>query len=255
MKVLLSPAKSIDVKGINRVYQSSVPAFLKETHTLVSKLKKMDPVKLGKLMHISSDLAELNVQRYKDWQDPIVQQEEIVPCILAFSGEVYRGMDARTFIDAELEWANDHLRILSGLYGILKPLDLMYPYRLEMGTKWEVSPKARNLYQFWGKKLALYLNDELKKGEVIVNLASTEYFKAVDKKTLKARVITPVFKEFKNGEFKVVMMYAKHARGAMARYIVTNRVEESDELKLYTVEGYEFDEKQSTADEWVFVRG
>jgi cytoplasmic iron level regulating protein YaaA (DUF328/UPF0246 family) len=131
----------------------------------------------------------------------------------------------------------------------------MYPYRLEMGTKWEVSPKARNLYQFWGKKLALYLNDELKKGEVIVNLASTEYFKAVDKKTLKARVITPVFKEFKNGEFKVVMMYAKHARGAMARYIVTNRVEESDELKLYTVEGYEFDEKQSTADEWVFVRG
>lgn len=254
MKILLSPAKSIDTKDIQLYSEVSVPYFLKETNSLVSKLKKMKAKKLAEMMHVSMDLAELNELRYKNWQDPIVQTEEIVPCVMAFSGEVYRGLDARGFSKKELGLANQNIRILSGLYGILKPLDLMYPYRMEMGTKWEISPKIKNLYQFWGKKPAQFLNAEMEKGEVILNLASAEYFKAIDKKTLKAKVITPVFKEFKTGEFKVVMMYAKHARGAMARYCIENNISDPEELKLYNVDGYQFDVNQSNENEWVFVR-
>jgi cytoplasmic iron level regulating protein YaaA (DUF328/UPF0246 family) len=156
--------------------------------------------------------------------------------------------------EEDLNRANDQILILSGLYGILKPMDLLVPYRLEMGTSWQITPKVKNLYQFWGKKLAQQLNLELGKEDVIINLASAEYFKAIDKKTLKSTVITPVFKEFKNGEYKIVMMYAKHARGAMARYIVKNKIETAEELKLYSIDGYSFDVNQSTVAEWVFTR-
>ena len=255
MKVLLSPAKSIDSSDLSGNYPSSVPFFLKEAKQLVGKLKKMGAPALVQLMGISTDLAELNAMRYKNWKDPLEQSEEIVPALLAFSGEVYRGLDARSLSENELLQANQKLRILSGLYGILKPNDLMYPYRLEMGTKWMITPKVKNLYHFWGKKLSQHLNSELSEGEEIVNLASSEYFKAIDQKVLKARVITPVFKEFKNGEFKIVMMYAKHARGAMARYIVQNNISDPEELKLYNVDGYQFDVNSSTEDKWVFVRG
>lgn len=254
MKILLSPAKSIDTSNIKGSYDSSVPVFLKETNSLVSKLKKKKAKKLAEMMHISMDLAELNELRYKNWQEPLEQNEEVVPSILAFNGEVYRGLDAHSLSREELSLANEKIRILSGLYGILKPLDLMYPYRLEMGTSWQITPKVKNLYQFWGKKIAQQLNSEMHPGEELINLASTEYFKAVDKKTLKSKVITPVFKELKNGEYKVVMMYAKHARGAMARYIVQKNISSVDELKLYNVDGYSFDVNQSTDAEWVFVR-
>ena len=254
MLILLSPAKSIDTRGISTINEVSVPAFLADSKKLVSKLQKMKPAKLEKLMHISSELAELNALRFKNWQDPLVQTEEIVPAVLAFSGEVYRGLDAKSFSDEQLIRANDSVRILSGLYGILKPLDLLYPYRLEMGTKWLISPTVKNLYQFWGKKIAKHLNSELKDNETIINLASAEYFKAVDQKVLKAKVITPVFKEFKNGEYKIVMMYAKHARGAMARYIVENDLKNPEELKTYNVDGYAFDVHQSSENEWVFTR-
>jgi uncharacterized protein len=254
MKILLSPAKSIDTKDIPSFTDFSVPHFLKETSSLVSKLKKMKAKKLADMMHVSMDLAELNEMRYKNWQDPLIQTEEIVPCVMAFSGEVYRGFDARSLNIEELRIANDKIRILSGLYGILKPMDLMYPYRLEMGTKWEISPKIKNLYQFWGKKPAQFLNAEMEKDEVVLNLASTEYSKVIDKKTLKARVVTPIFKEFKNGEYKVVMMYAKHARGAMARYCIKNNISDPEQLKLYNVDGYHFDVNQSDENEWVFVR-
>lgn len=254
MKILLSPAKSIDTSNVKGSYDSTVPVFLKETNSLVSKLKKKKAKKLAEMMHISMDLAELNELRYKNWQEPLEQNEEIVPSILAFNGEVYRGLDAYSLSREELSLANEKIRILSGLYGILKPLDLMYPYRLEMGTSWQITPKVKNLYQFWGKKIAQQLNSEMQPGEELINLASTEYFKAVDKKTLKSKVITPVFKEFKNGEYKVVMMYAKHARGAMARHIVQKNISSVDELKLYNVDGYSFDVNQSTDAEWVFVR-
>jgi cytoplasmic iron level regulating protein YaaA (DUF328/UPF0246 family) len=254
MKILLSPAKSIDTSKVTETYPVSHPLFLKESEQLISKLKKMSAKKLAKLMHISPDLAELNEIRFKNWEKPTVQTSEVIPAVLAFSGEVYRGLDALSLTEEDLNRANDQILILSGLYGILKPMDLLVPYRLEMGTSWQITPKVKNLYQFWGKKLAQQLNLELGKEDVIINLASAEYFKAIDKKTLKSTVITPVFKEFKNGEYKIVMMYAKHARGAMARYIVKNKIETAEELKLYSIDGYSFDVNQSTGAEWVFTR-
>lgn len=254
MKILLSPAKSIDTSKVTEAYSVSLPIFLKESEQLIAKLKKMSAKKLAKLMHISPDLAELNEMRFKNWDKPTVQTSDVIPAVLAFSGEVYRGLDALSMTEEDLNRANDQIRILSGLYGILKPMDLLVPYRLEMGTSWQITPKVKNLYQFWGKKLAQQLNLESGKEEVIINLASAEYFKAIDKKTLKSSVITPVFKEFKNGEYKIVMMYAKHARGAMARYIVKNKIETAEELKLYVVDGYSFDVNQSSETEWVFTR-
>jgi cytoplasmic iron level regulating protein YaaA (DUF328/UPF0246 family) len=251
MKVLLSPAKSIDTSSIPNVKDSSVSSFLKESEQLVNKLKKFSVKKLESTMHISRDLAELNVERFSNWTLPLERTETIVPAAFAFNGEVYRGLDIQSLSEEELKNVQSTIRILSGMYGILKPLDLMYPYRLEMGTKWQITPKQKNLYQFWGSKLSKFLNAEMEKDEVLVNLASSEYFKAIDR---KAKVITPVFKEFKNGEYKIVMMYAKHARGAMARYIVQNSITKADDLKLYTVDGYSFDVNQSTEEEWVFTR-
>jgi hypothetical protein len=254
MKILISPAKSIDTSKVPEFYEYSVPLFLSDTQKLVAKLKKIKAKNLAEMMHISADLAELNESRYRNWQDPVVPTNEVIPCVYAFSGEVYRGLDAATISKEGMIKAQEQLRILSGLYGMLRPMDLMYPYRLEMGTKWQISPKVKNLYHFWGKKIALELNTEMRENEVVVNLASNEYFKAVDTKTLKRKVITPVFKEFKNGEYKMVMMYAKHARGAMARYILQNEISDPDQLKLYNVDGYQFDINQSTENDWVFVR-
>lgn len=254
MKILISPAKSIDISKAPTIEQFTIPVFLNETQKLVAKLKKIKAKKLAEMMHISTDLAELNESRYRNWQEPLKPTNVISPCVFAFNGEVYKGLDAHSLNEGELMRAQDQLRILSGLYGVLKPLDLMYPYRLEMGTKWAISPKLKNLYQFWGKKIAQQLNSELKENEAVINLASSEYFKVVDKKTLKNQVITPVFKEFKNGEYKIIMMFAKHARGAMARYIIQNNIAEPEELKAYTVDGYQFDVNQSTETEWVFVR-
>lgn len=254
MKVLLSPAKSIQTTAIPTIQDTTIAAFLKESEQLVNKLRKFSIKKLETTMHISRDLVELNKERYANWTIPIERTETIVPAAFAFNGEVYRGLDIQSLSDEELERSQTMIRILSGMYGILKPLDLMFPYRLEMGTKWQITSKQKNLYQFWGSKLSKFLNAEMEKDEVLVNLASSEYFKAIDRKVLKAKVVTPVFKEFKNGEYKIVMMYAKHARGAMARYIVQHNIESIEDLKLYTVDGYSFDINQSNDDEWVFTR-
>lgn len=254
MKILLSPAKSIDTSKPFDVPMTSTAQFLPESEQLVAKLKKMSAKKLQTLMHVSADIAALNRARFEAWEAPVEAREEIIPAIMAFNGEAYRGFDARSLNHHQLNYAQQHVRLLSGLYGLLKPLDLLYPYRLEMGTKWELSAKQKNLYQFWGKKLSLALNAEMDRGGVLINLASTEYFKAIDLKTIKARIITPIFKEFKNGTYKVVMTYAKHARGAMARYIVVNELNDPEALKCYTVDGYTFDVKQSTETDWVFVR-
>ena len=228
--------------------------FLKESKQLINKLQKLSVKKIESLMHISTELAELNYTRFQNWEDPKDVTENVTSAIFAFNGEVYKGFNAQTLSKDQLYKAQGTIRILSGLYGILKPLDLLYPYRLEMGTKWSVTPKQKNLYQFWGTKLADYLNSEMQEGEVLIDLASTEYSKAVEKKIIKAKIITPVFKEFKNGEFKIVMMYAKHARGAMARYIVVNAIEDSEQLKLYNIDGYMYDANQSTDNTWVFIR-
>lgn len=254
MKILLSPAKSIETKNIPTISDVTIPSFTKESEQLINKLKKLSVKKIEAMMHISKDLAELNHFRFQNWIVPEVQSEEIIPAILAFNGEVYKGFDARSFNTEQLQKAQERVVILSGLYGILKPLDLIYPYRLEMGTKWQITPKYKNLYQFWGTKLSKHLNDSMEKNGVLINLASAEYSKAIDKKTLKPRIITPIFKEFKNGEYKIVMMYAKHARGAMARHIVANNIVDPEELKVYNVDGYTYDVKQSSESDWTFVR-
>lgn len=252
MKVLLSPAKAINTE--NKI-QSSIytePVFLHDAATLAKKLKKMSAKKLMGMMHISEDIAQLNFERYQNWNGAVDLKGEKTQAIAAFNGEAYRGFDAGSLSEKELETAQQRVRILSGLYGILKPLDVLYPYRLEMGTKWAVTPTKKNLYQFWGDKLTNELNSE--EQEIIVNVASNEYFKAVNTKKLKARVITPVFKEFKNGEYKVVMVYAKHARGAMARFVVQNNIVDPEEVKLFNTDGYQYDDNLSTENEWVFTR-
>lgn len=256
MKILLSPAKSLDFTNQHASVDTTTAVFLYEANALVKKLQKLSSQKIGEMMHLSTDLADLNYERFQQWESPIAPSEQNKPCIFAFSGEVYKGLDAPTLTTEELQKAQAHIRILSGLYGILKPLDLMYPYRLEMGTKFQVTPAKKNLYAFWGSKIAQQLNEEMKLAgeDTIINLASNEYFKAVDLKTLKARVITPVFKEFKNGDFKIVMMYAKHARGAMARYILQNEIQDPEQLKVYDVDGYTFNVHLSTENEWVFTR-
>lgn len=253
MKILLSPAKAIDISKKLKTTKSSVPIFLSEAEMLIAKLRKFTPKKISKLMSLSKDLAELNYQRYQQWEGITSQNELNAHAAAAFNGEVYRGLDAPSMTEQELILAQENIRILSGVYGILKPLDIIYPYRLEMGTKWAVTPSKPNLYKFWGTKIAEALNAENQDG-LIINLASSEYFKAVDKKKLKGRVITPIFKDFSNGEYKMVMVYAKKARGFMARYIITNNITDAEEIKSFNTEGYLFDVNQSTDSEWVFTR-
>ena len=252
MKVILSPAKAIDMSKRLNTLASSSPIYLKEAETLIGKLRKFPVKKIGKLMDLSADLAELNYQRYQDWKSETIPNEANARVAAAFNGEAYKGLDAISFTGAQLHVAQDKVRILSGLYGVLKPLDVIYPYRLEMGTKLPVTAAKKNLYQFWGSKIADFLNAE--EAEVIVNAASSEYFKAVDRKKLKARVITTVFKEFKNDEYKIIMVFAKKARGMMARYIVENNINDPEDIKGFNMDGYRFDENLSQGDEWVFTR-
>jgi len=253
MKILISPAKSIDEKALKSSV-STIPIFQNEAQKIVKNLRKFKVEDLKDLMSISEDLAQLNFKRYKNWKKSTSENEALISAGFAFSGEVYSGLDLSSLSTEELEIATKDLRILSGMYGILKPTDLIYPYRLEMGTRFSPIEEKKNLYEFWQDKIAKTLKKELEKEEVIVNLASHEYFKAVDIKQIKNRIITPVFKEFKNGKFSIVMMYAKHARGAMARYLIQNQLANIEELKLYNIDGYSFDANQSTENEWVFVR-
>lgn len=252
MKVLLSPAKAIDISNSIHTNKGTTPIFINEAESLVKKLSRFSARKLKDMMHISPDLAELNEQRYSEWTSDTAMNGQNAQAIAAFNGEAYRGFDAGSLSEKELEVAQEKVRVLSGLYGILKPLDVIYPYRLEMGTKWAVTPAKKNLYQFWGDKITKELNEE--EQEVIVNVASNEYFKAVNPKKLKARVVTPVFKEFKDGDYKVVMVYAKHARGAMARFIAQNDINDVEQIKLFNTGGYHYDDNLSTENEWVFTR-
>jgi cytoplasmic iron level regulating protein YaaA (DUF328/UPF0246 family) len=254
MKILISPAKSINEQCEYPATTYSLPQFAKEAKSLARKLKKFKQKDLMSLMHVSADIADLNVQRYKNWYLSEEPTEDVRPAGYLFTGEVYKGLDLPSLTEAELLKAQERLRMLSGMYGLLRPLDLIYPYRLEMGTNWKIDENTKNLYGFWGQKLTKQLLKETAKDELIVNLASNEYGKAVQWKEIKRPVITPNFKEFKNGEFKMVMIFAKHARGAMARYLIQNDLQTAEELKLYNVDGYSFDEKQSTETEWVFVR-
>lgn len=253
MKILLSPAKNLTNQS-TLTYECSIPVFEKEAYQLVKDLKKIKKVGLQELMDISMDLASQNVLRFKQWKKASLHPEMAIPAVEVFDGEVYRALNVSTIEKAHYPRLNQDLRILSGLYGLLKPFDLIYPYRLEMGTRFSPKPEQKNLYEFWGDKVTKSLKKELSKDEVVINLASTEYFKAIRPNLLKNRIITPVFKEFKNGQFTTVMMYAKHARGTMARYLIENNVTDVDALKRYDVDGYQFNDLQSTNEEWVFIR-
>ncbi len=252
MKILISPAKSMDFETKAPVESYTEPVFLDQAERLSKVLKKKSARSLSKLMSISDALGKLNYERNQNWHLPFTA-ENAKQAVYSFTGEVYRGLDATTLPADMLGDLQDELRILSGQYGLLKPFDLIQPYRLEMGTKLKVGSK-NNLYEFWGDKITNELNDEMEEGELLVNLASNEYFKAVKVKKLKGRLITPVFKDFKNGKLMSIMTFAKHARGQMVRYIIENRCRTEEDIKGFNLGGYAFAEELSSDGELVFTR-
>jgi len=254
MLTLLSPAKKLETSKLNLSLELTLPEFNIDTKKILAVLKNKSVADLQKLYSVSKEIAELNFQRFKDF-DHDYKEENTKASLFMFAGEVYNGLDANNFSNQELDFANSNLRILSGLYGILRPLDKINPYRLEMGTKCAIG-SCKNLYEFWQNNITEYINNT--ENKVIINLASTEYFKVVKEKKLKARIVTPVFKDFKNGEYKIIMMYAKKARGLMANYIVKNKITEWQNLKLFNYEGYRFHPEMSDIDninkKLVFIR-
>jgi cytoplasmic iron level regulating protein YaaA (DUF328/UPF0246 family) len=250
MLLVISPAKTLDYSHPEYSAHTQ-PEFTSEVKDLVGVLRKKSPAQISKLMHLSEALATLNAERYQTFMDTF-SPDNSKQALLAFKGEVYAKMEADQFTAEELEFAQQHLRILSGLYGLLKPLDLMQPYRLEMGTKLKTK-KGDSLYDYWGTKISKALN-AAGEGRTLVNLASQEYFKAVDKKTLKLPVITIHFKEHKEGSYQVVGFFAKQARGLMTRFAIQNRITDPEQLKVFQEDGYEFAERLSSAQDWVFVR-
>ncbi|HLP63890.1 peroxide stress protein YaaA [Flavobacterium sp.] len=252
MKIVISPAKSLNFEKELPTQRHSEPQFLKQAETIQKTLKKKKPKVLAQLMDISDKLAELNWQRNQDWKIPFTN-ENARPAVYAFDGDVYVGLDVYTLPEEKLDVLQSKLRILSGLYGLLQPLDLIQPYRLEMGTSIAIG-KNKNLYEFWKKTITKTLNSELQKGELFVNLASNEYFSAVDVKTLKVPVITPEFKDYKDGQLKMISFFAKKARGMMVRYILDTNAETIDDLKGFNYEGYAFDANLSSGNKLVFTR-
>lgn len=253
MKIVISPAKSLDLERKLPTKKYSEAVFLRDAEKINQLLRKKSAKSLSKLMDISSNLGELNYERNQAWALPFTPDNSR-PAIYAFSGDVYRGLDAYTIPEKKLGVLQDTVRIISGQYGILKPLDLMQPYRLEMGTKFSVG-KSKDLYAFWRSKIATALNQELQEGELLVNLASNEYYKAIDTKALKVPVVDVIFKDLKNGEYKTIMTYAKLARGYMTRYIIDNEVKKLEDLKGFNYEGYGFSDALSQKEnELVFVR-
>ncbi|GAA4293117.1 peroxide stress protein YaaA [Aestuariibaculum suncheonense] len=252
MKLVLSPAKSLDFETQLPTTKTSEAQFLKQSERINKLLKKKSAKSLSQLMSISDALGQLNYERNQAWELPF-NADNARPAVYAFNGDVYKGLDAYNIKEDQLDSLQNTVRILSGLYGLLKPLDLIQPYRLEMGTKFPVGTK-KNLYEFWKKDITKALNEELEDGELFLNLASNEYFKAVDVKALKVPVITANFKDFKNGEYKVISFFAKEARGLMARYVVETNAQTVDDLKGFNYEGYGFSEAMSTETDLVFIR-
>jgi cytoplasmic iron level regulating protein YaaA (DUF328/UPF0246 family) len=252
MKIIISPAKSLDFESTVPTSLHTQPRFLDKSVKLNKKLKSQSKNKLSNLMKISDDLASLNYERNQTWQTPF-SIDNAKQAIYAFTGAVFQGIDVNSLSEEKIPLLQENLRILSGLYGLLKPLDLIQPYRLEMGTRLKVGA-TENLYQFWNDTIANALNEELADDELLVNLASTEYFKVIPKKILKVPMITPIFKDFKNGHYKIVMTYAKKARGFMVRYIIDNNVKTIEDLKGFNVDKYRFSEELSSGNDLVFTR-
>lgn len=252
MKILLSPAKLMSLDSKSEWSKSSTPKFIHQSEFIMEELTTMKPKDIEKLMGISKDLSELNVERYKNWK-PKPTKKNSLQAVLAFKGEVYRGLDAASLSENAQTYLNKNLFILSGLYGVLRPSDRIMLYRLEMGSKLDVKG-SKNLYEFWQNTLTEFVNSKTKKREILLNLASHEYAKVIETKNLKPRKIDVEFYESKTGEFKQIMVFFKQARGAMARYCAENNVSTLDELKLFNENNYAFDEKLSTDSKLVFVR-
>ncbi|MGB0524356.1 MAG: peroxide stress protein YaaA [Flammeovirgaceae bacterium] len=255
MLVVISPAKTLDFESKPVIQDYSLPLFLDDSEKVIKKLRSLSKKKVKELMNISDKLVDLNKARYAQW-DRQFDPENAKQAVLAFKGDVYVGLDAETFSEEDFEFAQNHLRILSGLHGVLKPLDLIRPYRLEMGTKLPVG-RRKDLYHFWDKKVTEVLNDNFEEttSKVLVNLASNEYFKVIQPKYLKGEVITPVFKDLKGDQYKVVSFFAKKARGMMAAFIIKNKIEEVEHIKAFDTEGYAYNADLSNGNEWVFTRG
>jgi cytoplasmic iron level regulating protein YaaA (DUF328/UPF0246 family) len=254
MLIVISPAKTLDYETPAKTKTFSEPDYLDQSQLLIEELQALNPAQISSLMKISDKLGQLNFARYHDWQRPF-NVENAKQALLAFKGDVYTGLDAESFKAQDFKFAQKHLRILSGLYGLLRPLDLMQPYRLEMGTKFANS-KGKNLYEFWDETITDGINQQLKKtkSQYLVNLASNEYFKAVKAKSLNAEVITPVFKDQKNGQYKIISFYAKKARGLMSAYIIKNRITDVAQLKNFDVDGYRYNAAMSKDNEPTFIR-
>lgn len=254
MIIVVSPAKSLDFDSPAKTKKFSEVEFLSDSKKLMKGLKEYQPEQLSELMHMSEALGELNFARNANWKAPFTP-ENAKQAVFAFRGDVYQGMKAEDYSAAELNFAQKHLRILSGLYGLLKPLDLIQPYRLEMGSKF-ANERGKNLYEFWGSKITDRINSELGSGksELLINLASNEYFSAVQAKKIEGEIVTPIFKDYSNGKFKIISFFAKKARGEMVTYIVNNRIESAEKLLDFEVNGYQYSEADSTATKPVFLR-
>lgn len=252
MIVVISPAKKLDFETPAPLSEFSSLSNLKKSEQLIQELRKCDAKKVSSLMNLSESLTKLNMQRYQTFKTPFTLKNA-KQAIFAFKGDTYVGLDAESLGEKEVLYAQQKLRILSGLYGLVSPLDLIQPYRLEMGTNFSCG-QSKNLYEFWRESITQELNELLKDKKVLINCASNEYFKAVDIKKLNATIITPAFKENKNGEFKMVSFFAKRARGMMSRYIIENRLDDPKDLIAFNLDGYKYNKKLSSELEPVFTR-
>lgn len=254
MLIVISPAKTLDYESASKTKIFTTPDYLKQSQQLINRLRNFSSLDISDLMKVSAKIAGLNFDRYESWKKPFTLKNA-KQSILAFKGDVYTGLDAESFKADDFKFAQNHLRVLSGLYGLLRPLDLMQPYRLEMSTRLKTD-SGKNLYEFWGSEITDGLNKQLKKikSDYLINLASNEYFKAVKPKELNAEIITPAFKEFKNGDYKMIGIYAKKARGMLSRYIIQNKLSSPEELKSFNEDGYRFNKTLSKGNDFVFTR-
>jgi cytoplasmic iron level regulating protein YaaA (DUF328/UPF0246 family) len=254
MLMVISPAKTLDYTSPVVTSRFSQPEHLEHSRQLIGQLRQLEPAQIAELMSLSDPLAGLNAARFASWQ-PTFTTENARQAVLAFKGDVYTGLQAEDFSEADFDFAQQHLRILSGLYGVLRPLDLMQPYRLEMGTRL-VNARGKDLYAFWGERISDWINQALKaQGDaLLLNLASTEYFSAIKRKALQARIIDTEFKDLKNGQYKIISFYAKKARGLMARYVIKNRIRDPQALQQFDTLGYRYCAQQSGVDKLVFLR-
>lgn len=254
MLIVISPAKTLDYETVPKTKVFTTPDYLDRSQQLITRLRNLSSLDISDLMKVSTKIADLNFDRYESWKKPFTVKNA-KQSILAFKGDVYTGLDAESFKADDFKFAQNHLRVLSGLYGLLRPLDLMQPYRLEMGTKLKTEI-GKNLYEFWGSDITVGLNKQLKKikSNYLINLASNEYFKSVKVKELNAEIITPAFKEFKNGDYKMIGIYAKKARGMLSRYIIQNKLSDPEDIKLFNEDGYRFNKTLSKGNNFVFTR-